>query len=218
MPERPKILEAVSEMIAQGLSDEEVIANLRAVGLTDDQIKKIMEAANKDVYARFKRDMGKFLEERLKQNMPLIQKMVDEYMEKKKEEIKNELARESQEIAGELAKEINEKTRDMELTVKKIREENLQMKKLQQLNRSDIDLLLRGPFKIRIIISIFSLLVAVAVVGFDIFYILPVIPEMLLAQDFTGAAIEAIIATALIGFATAALAVCVYFSGRPGRG
>lgn len=218
MPERPKILEAVSEMIAQGLSDDEIIANLRAVGLTDDQIKKIMEAANKDVYARFKRDMGKFLEERLKQNMPLIQRMVDEYLEKKKEEIKNELARESQEIAGELAKEINEKTRDMELTVKKIREENLQMKKLQQLNRSDIDLLLRGPFKIRMAISIFSLLVAVAVIGFDVFYMLPVIPEMLVAQDLTSAAIQAIVATALVGFATAALAVCVYFSGRPGRG
>ncbi|MCD6414428.1 MAG: hypothetical protein J7L23_02250 [Candidatus Diapherotrites archaeon] len=218
MPEKPKILEAVSEMIAQGLSDEEIIENLRSVGLSDDQIKKIMEAANKDVYARFKRDMGKFLEERLKKNAPMIEKIVDDYLERKRDDIKKDLSRESQEIVGELAKEVNEKTRDMELTVKKIREENLQMRKSQQLNRSDIDLLLKGPFKLRMAISVTSLLIAIIVVGFDIFYMLPGVSSRLAASDLTGAAVEAIIATALIGFSISALAVCVYFSGRPGRG
>lgn len=222
MPHKPKILQAVSEMMAQGLSDQQIIDNLRAVGLSDDQIKKVMQVAGRDVYSRFKREMASFVDTRIKSNDELIGQMVDRSLAGKKDELRGELSDEVQEVIGDLAKEVNSKARDMDMTVKKIREENLEMRKLQQVNRADLDLLLAGPFKYRLAISVIFLAFGSLIFLFDIFFFFLNSPSIIdhLTAGASGvkpAAIQAILFTAVAAFSIASLAVGVYFSGRPGR-
>ncbi|MCD4739902.1 hypothetical protein K8R43_01770 [archaeon] len=217
MGEKPRILQAVSEMMAQGLSDDEIVQNLRAVGLSNDQIRKVMEVAKKDSYTVFKRDMAQFFDQRIKSNTNVIDRMVEESLARKKQDNRNDLSDEVQDLVGDFAKEVNEKSHDMELTVKKLREENMKMRKTEQINRADIDILLSGSSRYRMMISVSFLITGVLIFLFDIFAILPDVKVYFDNGYPQQAALQAILVFSFIAFAIAALAVGVYFSGRPGR-
>jgi uncharacterized membrane protein (Fun14 family) len=217
LAEKPRILKAVSEMIAQGYTDDQIVENLRSVGLSDDQIKKVMQAAQKEGYPQFKREMGSFVEEKLKSNRSLIDQMVRESLEKRKEEIKKELGSETQEIVGDLAKQVNEKTRDMEMAVKKVREENLKLKEEEELNRSDIDLLIAGPAKIRMALSIVFLVVGLIVLGFAIFYLAPLALSQINGEQLDTAALTVIETAVAVAGALGTMTVGIFFAGKPGR-
>ncbi len=216
MAEKPKILQIVSDMRAEGFSDEKIIGNLQQLGLTDDQIKRIMEVADRDVYSKFKREMNSFVIERIQKSQGLINEMVDKSVDKKMDSIKKEMLSESQKAFGEFAKRVNEKTADMALAVKKVREENLKLAEGQKLNRMDLDTVIGGPTQWRLIASAIFLFLGVAVV----LYVLLSIAPQVISLDFSDVNKGVIIllqGLGLIVFSIVSLAVGVYFTGRPGR-
>ena len=170
MPQ-PKILKIVLDMRADGLSDKEIIENLRQLGLTDEQIKKIMELADQDVYSKFKREMSKFVEDKIAKSTDLINKMVDQAIEKRLDTIKKEITSDTERMIGQFAKAVNEKSNDMALAVKKIREENLKLTEETKLMRADIDLLLAGPSKMRLMLSLIFLGLGIIVLAYSIFFV-----------------------------------------------
>lgn len=216
MAEKPKILQIVSDMRAEGFSDDKIIENLRQLGLTDDQVKKIMEVAGKDIYSQFKREMNDFVIERIKKSGDIINELVDTSLEKKMDSVKKDALSESEKSFGEFAKTVNEKTSDMSLAVKKLREENLKLAEDEKLDRTDIDLLMGGPTKFRLAASIFFLAFGVIVV---IYVLLSIAPQVISFDfsDISKGVILLLQGLGLIVFAIISLAVGVYFSGRPGR-
>ena len=216
MAEKPKILQIVADMRAEGFTDDKIIDNLRQLGITDDQIKKIMQVADKDVYSKFKREMNQFIIDRIQKSEGLIGDMVDKQLEKNMGSIKKEMLSESEKSFGEFAKTVNEKTSDMALAVKKTREENLNLVEGQKLNRTDIDLLLGGPTKFRLAASIAFLSFGVLVI---LFVLISIAPQVISFDfsDLNKGVILLLQGLGLIVFSIISLAVGVYFSGRPGR-
>ncbi|MCD6522337.1 MAG: hypothetical protein J7K68_01190 [Candidatus Diapherotrites archaeon] len=215
MPQ-PKILKIVLDMRADGLSDKEIIENLRQLGLTDEQIKKIMELADQDVYSKFKREMSKFVEDKIAKSTDLINKMVDQAIEKRLDTIKKEITSDTERMIGQFAKAVNEKSNDMALAVKKIREENLKLTEETKLMRADIDLLLAGPSKMRLMLSLIFLGLGIIVLAYSIFFVTPQVISLDFAKLTDGVILMvtgAMYIIASIVFVT----VGVYFSGRPGR-
>lgn len=216
MAEKPKILQIVADMRAEGFSDDKIIENLRQLGLSDDQIKKIMQVADKDVYSKFKREMNTFIIDRIQKSQDLIGDMVDKSIDKKMGSIKKDMLSESQKSFGEFAKTVNEKTADMSLAVKKVREENLKLAEGQKLNRMDLDTVIGGPTQWRLVASAIFLFLGVAIV---LYVIISIAPQVI-SLDFTDVNRGVILllqGLGLIVFAIISLAVGVYFTGRPGR-
>ncbi|MCK4327564.1 MAG: hypothetical protein KAW41_03740 [Candidatus Diapherotrites archaeon] len=216
MAEKPKILQIVADMRAEGFSDDKIVDNLRQLGLTDDQVKRIMQVADKDVYSKFKREMNTFIAERIQKSQDIIDSMVAKALEKKMESVKKDMLAGSETRFGEFAKTVNEKSTDMTLAVKKMREENLRLAEAQKLNRLDIDSLLGGPSQWRLIASMFFLFFGIAV----ILYVLISIAPQVISLDFTDlnqGVILLLQSLGLITFAIISVAVGIYFTGRPGR-
>jgi hypothetical protein len=216
MPEKPKILQVVLDMRSEGFSDSQIIDNLRQLGLSDDQIKSIMDLADKDVYSKFKREMGEFVTKKLAGSQEVITGMVDEAVARRLESIKKDVTGETERIVGDFAKTVNEKTSDMALAMKKVREENLRLAEETKLNRTDIDLLLAGPSRLRLIVSMFFLSLGVIIIAYTIFFVTP----RVIALDFTELSqgvISMIMGGIFVIFAIVCLTVGVYFSGKPGR-
>ena len=216
MAEKPKILQIVTDMRAEGFSDDKIIENLRQLGLTDDQIKTIMDVADKDVYSKFKREMNEFVTERIQKSQDLIGDMVAAALSSRMGDVKKEMLSESEKSFGEFAKTVNEKTADMALAVKKVREENLQLAETVKLNRMDIDSLLGGPSQFRLAAAAFFLFFGVAIV---LYVIISIAPQVI-SLDFTDinkGVILLLQGLGLIVFSIISLAVGVYFTGRPGR-
>jgi len=216
VPEQPKLLKIVSDMRAEGLSDKEIIDNLRQIGLKDDQIKQVMQVASKDIYSQFKREMHDFVGKRIGQSKDLIGKMVGESVEQKLTSLKDDLKNVTEAKVGEFAKVVNEKTDDMTLAVKRVREENLKIMEQSKLNRTDIDVLLAGPSKVRLIISIIFLVLSVLTLGYAIFFVTPQVVALDFSEAMDGVILlvtGAVYVLAAIAFAT----VGIYFSGKPGR-
>lgn len=216
MAEKPKILQIVADMRAEGLTDEKIIDNLRQLGLQDDQIKKIMEVADKDVYSKFKREMNEFITDRIKKSQDLINELVAAAVQQQMTIIKKEMLSDTEKSFGEFAKTVNQKTSDMALAVKKVREENLQIIEAQKLNRMDIDALMGGPTQFRMAAAAFFLFFGVAVV----LYVMISIAPQVISLNFTDihhGVILLLQGLGLIVFAIISLAVGVYFTGKPGR-
>jgi len=111
---------------------------------------------------------------------------------------------------------VNEKTADMALAVKKVREENLQLAETVKLNRMDIDSLLGGPSQFRLAAAAFFLFFGVAIV---LYVIISIAPQVI-SLDFTDinkGVILLLQGLGLIVFSIISLAVGIYFTGRPGR-
>jgi len=216
MAEKPKILQIVADMRAEGFSDEKIIDNLQQLGLSNDQIKRIMEIADKDVYSRFKREMNDFVISRIQKSQDIIGGMVNKALDRKMKTIKKEMLSDSQRSFGEFAKTVNEKTADMALAVKKVREENLKLAEGQKLNRVDLDTVIGGPTQWRLVASAIFLFFGVAV---TLYVILSLAPQVI-SLDFTDinkGVILLLQGLGLIMFSIVSLAVGVYFTGRPGR-
>ncbi len=178
---KPKILEIISEMRAQGMSDEEIVSNLRQLGLSDEQIQKIMEIADKDVESKMKRDIALMIREQLKNGKQLLSPVVDDILSSKLESIKKEISKETDEKLGEMAKVVNKKTNEVEALGSAVREENLSMKKQIQAIRADVDLLLAGPTKARLMLAAFFMIIGVIIVLYSIIAVTPNV----LALNFT---------------------------------
>ncbi len=216
MAEKPKILQIVADMRADGFSDDKIVDNLQQLGLQDDQIKKIMEVADKDVYSKFKREMNTFVVDKIKKSTDLINEMVATSLSNQVGGLKKELLTDSEKSFGDFAKTVNQKTSDMALAVKKVREENLKIAEAQKLNRLDLDSLMGGPSQFRLAASAFFLFFGVAV----ILYVIISIAPQVISLDFTDinkGVILLLQGLGLIVFSIISLTVGVYFTGRPGR-
>ncbi len=184
---KPKILEIISEMRAQGMSDEEIVDNLRQLGLSDEQIQKIMEIADKDVESKMKREIALMIKEQLKNSKNLLMPVVDEILSLKLDQIKKEISKETDEKLGELAKIVNKKTSEVEALGSAIREENLTMKKQVQAIRADVDLLLAGPTKARLMLAAFFMVLGVIIVLYSIIAVTPNVLALNFATPMDGA-------------------------------
>ncbi|MBN3036890.1 MAG: hypothetical protein JW834_00415 [Candidatus Diapherotrites archaeon] len=216
MPEKPKILQIVTDMRVEGMSDDDIVKNLKQLGLSDDQIKKIMKVADQDIYSKFKREMAQFIEERIKKSAGIIESLVDPAVDKRLEKIKKEVMEDAQQVTGDFAKTVNEKTNDMAIAVKKVREENKKLLEDQKLARQDIDLLLGGPSKFRMGMSIAFLAAGVLVLAYTIFSVTP----QVIALDFTNptdGVVLLVTGAVYILVSIVLLTIGVYFTGKPGR-
>lgn len=212
---KPKILQVVSDMRAEGMSDEQIVTNLRQLGLTEDQVKQIMGVADQDIYSKFKREMVFFVDDRIKKGQGAIDEMVGKSVEGKLEVIKAAVTSDTENVVGEFAKTVNQKVSDMGLAVKKVREENLKIIEQQRTNRVDIDTLLFGPTRARLAISVVFLAIGVLLLLYTVAMVFPPVITLDFSDIKTG-----VVLMATGGIHAAAAIVCllvgIYFSGKPG--
>ncbi len=211
---KPKILEIISEMRAQGMSDEEIVDNLRQLGLTDEQIAKIMEIADRDVYSQIKRDIALMIKEQLKASKNILAPVVDDILARRLDEIKKEISKETDDKLGELAKVVNKKTNGVEALGSAIREENLAMKKELQAMRADVDLLLAGPTKARLILATFFMVVGILIVLYSIVAVTPNVLALNFSSPMDGAILMVTGGMYTI-FGIIALMVGLHMYGKP---
>ncbi len=211
---RPKILEIVSEMRAQGMSDDEIIANLRQLGLSDDQIKQIIQLADKDIYAKLKGEMVRLVQDQLQKSSGIIRKLVREELKNNLDLIKSEVSKDTDAKMGELAKVVNEKTKQVEALGEAIRKENLALSKEVKAMRADVDLLLAGPTKLRLLLSAFFMLVGVMIVLYAIITVTPSVIAMNF-PDATSGAILLGTAGMYVIFGIISMMVGLHLYGRP---
>ncbi|GEM_PF-5285624 len=211
---KPKLLEIISEMREEGMSDEEIIANLKQLGLTDAQIKEIMKIADQDVYSKFKREMADFVRKQIGKNKDMINKITEAQISKRLDKIKSDLMKEFEAESGKLATVVNKKTDEVEALGKRIREENLALQKEVKAVRADVDLLLAGPTKMRLMLSAFFMLVGVLVVIYSIVAVTPSVLSLNFSSPVDGAILLASGAMYVI-FGIIALLVGLHLYGRP---
>lgn len=129
MAEKPKLLRIVTDMRSKGLSDNEIRNNLSQMSLSDDEVDEVMEIAEKDVYAKFKGEMSQFIQKRIKDNRDMIDSMVEDKLEEEMGDIEDQVYSRAETKMGEFARKMNEKIDNLSLSTKKIREENVKLRK-----------------------------------------------------------------------------------------
>ncbi len=183
---KPKLLEIIAEMRSQGMTDEQIVENLRQLGLGDDQINQIMEVANRDVYSRLKGEVVQIVNNQIEKS-PAMKKVVREEIKKNLDFIKSEVSKDIDAKMGDLARAVNEKTKKVDALGEAIRKENLGLGKEVDAMRADIDLLLAGPTKFRLILSAFFMLVGVIIVLYSIVAVTPSVIAMNFPDAMSGA-------------------------------
>lgn len=214
MPDKPKLLKIVNDMQSKGLSEDEIRSNLREMGLSDDEVEKVMEIAEKDIYAKFKGEMSQFVEKRIKDNEDLIGDIVERKLGEEKEKIKEEVSSETEEELGDLAGKMNEKIDNLSLKTSKLRDENLEIKKRVEMLREDVDNLLGGPSKLRLAMAVLFLFAGLLLAAHSVFNVTP----QVMTLDFrtmTEGIILLIIGSVYVLASVAFVTVGIHFVGSP---
>lgn len=215
MAEKPKLLRIVTDMRSKGLSDDEIESNLSQMGLSDEEVEEVMEIAEKDVYAKFKGEMSQFIQKRIKDNRDMIDSMVEDKLEEEMEEVEDQVYSRAEKKMGGFAKKMNEKIDNLSLSTKKVREENVELRKKVELLRTDVNNLLSGPSKLRLILAVVFFIFGLFLAGHAVFNVTP----QVMALDF-GSMTEGVIlmVTGAMYLLTSVVFVTVgvYFTGEPG--
>ncbi len=211
---KPKLLEIIAEMREEGMNDKAIATNLKQLGLTDKQVAEIMKIADQDVYSKFKGEMATFVKKQIENSKTVIENLVKDKINKELTKIKAELMKDVENESGKLAKVVNEKTDEVEALGRRVREENLALEKEVKAVRADVDLLLAGPTKMRLILSAFFMLAGILVVIYSIIAVTPSILSLNFSSPVEGAILFGTGAMYII-FGIIALLVGLHLYGRP---
>ena len=211
---KPKILEIISEMRAQGMTDKEITANLKQLGLNDDQITEIMTIANQDTYSKIRGELARDFKKMLLNNKDVVVSIIKNNSEELMKAMKKDALSEFDNKLGELAKVVNDKTQEVNAIGTQIRKENLELKNEVTAVRGDVDLLLTGPTKVRLILSSFFMLVGVIIVLYSIIAVTPSVLALNFPDAMSGAILMATGGMYVI-FGIISMMVGIHLYGKP---
>ena len=79
MPEQASILAAIQEMVSAGQNEQQILANLRELGVAPDQAQKLLVLAQADIYTVLQTEINKSVEQKFEEKKPeMIHHLQDE--------------------------------------------------------------------------------------------------------------------------------------------
>jgi len=88
------IIETISKMVKEGKSEKKIISELKALGIQEEQAKRLLLLAEADTFELLKNEIRKIVKEDLKAEQPWIKKYIQTETEMEEKRISQDLMRE----------------------------------------------------------------------------------------------------------------------------
>lgn len=85
------IIEIIQKMVKEGESEEKIVKTLKALGVEEKDAKKLLLIGQADTFALIRSEIIKISRDNLEKEKPELQKLIDEEIRLKSEEIKQEV-------------------------------------------------------------------------------------------------------------------------------
>lgn len=106
------IIEIIEKMVKEGRPQKEIIAELKALGIKEEQARKLLLLGEADTFALLKNEIRKIVKEDMQKEEELFRKLIVEIVREEEQKVEDSLSRQIKELGLIIERKMKEEEKD----------------------------------------------------------------------------------------------------------
>jgi hypothetical protein len=102
------IIEIIEKMVKEGRPQEEILKELKSLGIKEEQARKLLLLGEADTFALLKNEIKKMVKEDMKKEEEVFRKLIVEIVKEEEQKVEDSLSRQIKELGARIEGKIKE--------------------------------------------------------------------------------------------------------------